>query len=97
LLFPWSKDTSSIIDKVCETQVYIPNDRPSYEVSVPLVSQDEFKAYHVVVVPIPVNDHKLIYIRREKFILWVDKTLQYYYFSSDFELQKCKEPTKMQV
>jgi hypothetical protein len=30
LLFPWSKDTSSIIHKVCEMQVYILNDRPSY-------------------------------------------------------------------
>jgi hypothetical protein len=59
---------------MCETQVYIPNDRPSYEVRVPLVTQDEFKAYHLVGVPIPVNDHKLIYIRREKFTMWVHKT-----------------------
>jgi hypothetical protein len=59
------------------------------------ISKSEgIKAYHLVAVPNPVNDDKLIYIRREKSILWADKTRQYYYFSSDFELQKCKKPTK---
>jgi len=69
-------------------------DSLSYLVSVPLVNKGEFKAYHFVPVPIPVNDDTLIYIRTEKSILCVDKTRQYYYFSSDLELQKCKEPTK---
>ena len=58
------------------------------------VSKGEFKAYHLVPVPIPVKDDKLIYIRSEKSILCVDKTRQHYYFSSDPELQKCKEPTR---
>jgi hypothetical protein len=69
-------------------------DRLSYLVSVPLVNKGEFKAYHLVPVPIPVNDDKLMYIRTEKSTLCVDKTRQYYYFSSALELQKCKEPTK---
>jgi hypothetical protein len=39
----------------------------------------------------PINKNKLIYIRSAESILCVDKTRQYYYFSSDLELQKCKE------
>ena len=94
LPFPLSKDASSIIYKVCEMQVYIRNNRLSYVVSVPLVDKGEFKAYHLVPVPIPVNKEKLIYIGTARSILCVDRTRQYYYFSSDLELQKCKEPTK---
>jgi len=54
---------------MCEMQVYIQNDRPSYVVSVTLVNKGEFKAYHLVPVPIPVNKCKLIYIRTTKSIL----------------------------
>jgi len=43
-------------------QVYIQNNRLSYVVSVPLVNKGEFKAYHLVPVPIPVNKDKLVYI-----------------------------------
>lgn len=68
LLFPWSKNTSSIILK-------------GYVVSVPLANKEEYKEYHLVPVPIPVNDDKLIYIRTEKSILRVDKTRQCYYFN----------------
>ena len=92
--FPLSKDTTNIIYKVCEMQVYIQNNRLSYVVSVPLVNKGEFKAYHLVPVPIPVNKDKLIYIRTAKSILCVDRTWQYYYSSSDLELQKCEDPTK---
>ena len=42
----------------------------------------------------PINKNKLIYIRSAESILCVDKTRQYYYFSSDLELQKCKETTR---
>ena len=94
LPFPLSKDATNFIYKVCEVQVYIQNNRLSYVVSVPLVNKGEFKAYQLVPVPIPVNNDKLIYIRTAKSILCVDKTRQYYYFSSDIELQRCKEPTK---
>jgi len=75
-------------------QVYIQNDRLSYVVSVPLVNKWEFKGYHLLPVPIPINKDKPIYIRTAKSILCVIKTRQYYYFSSDLELQECKEPTK---
>ena len=66
----------------------------SYVVSVPLVNRGEFQAYYLEPVPIPVNKDKLIYIRTAKPIVCVDKTRQYYYFSSELELKKCKEPTK---
>ena len=93
LPFPLSKD-ANIIYMVCEMQVYIQNNRLSYVVSVPLLNKREFKAYYLVPVPIPINRDKLIYIRTAKSILCVVKTRQYYYSSSDLELQKFKEPTK---
>jgi hypothetical protein len=61
-------------------------------VRVPLVNIGEFKAYHLVPVPIPVKD-KLMYIGTMKLMLCVDSNRQHY-FSSEVELQKCKEPTK---
>jgi len=63
-------------------------------VSVPLVNKWEFKAYHLVPVPISVSKDKLDNIRTAKSILCVDRARKYYYFSSDLELHKCKEPTK---
>jgi hypothetical protein len=94
LPFPLSKDSTTLIYKVCEIQVYIQKSRLSYVVSVPLDNKGEFRAYNLVPVPIPVNRDKLIYIKTLKSILCVDNTRQYYYFSSEIELQQCKELTK---
>jgi hypothetical protein len=94
LPFPLSKDSTSRIYKVCETKVYIQNNRLSYVISIPLVKKGEFRAYYLVPVPIQVNQGKLVYIRTVKSILCVDSNRQYYYFSSEVEFKRCKEPTK---
>jgi len=75
-------------------QVYIPNDRPSYVVRIPLVSKGEFKACHFVPLPIPVNEDKLIHIRTEKSILCV-RTKHDNITTSALILnyKKCEEPT----
>jgi len=80
--------------KVCDVQIYIQNGRLSYVVNIPLIDKGEFKAYYLILIPIPVNQDKLVYIRTKKPILCVDKTRHYYYFSSDQELQVCKETIK---
>ena len=92
--FPLNKDSISMIYKVCEAKVYIKNNKLSYVISTPLVNKGEFRAYYLVPVPIQVNKDKLVYIRTEKSIMCVDNSQQYYYFSSEGALQKCKEPTK---
>jgi hypothetical protein len=94
LPFPLSKDSTSMISKVCETKVYIPNNRPSYVISISLVNKGEFRAYNLVPVPIQVKRSKSVYKRTVKSILCVDSNLQYYYFSSKVELKRCREPTK---
>jgi hypothetical protein len=53
LPFPLIKDSTSIIYRMCKVQVYIQNGRLSYIVSIPLTNKGEFKAYHLVPVPIP--------------------------------------------
>jgi len=97
LPFSLSKDSTDLICKVCEIQIYLQNDRLSYLVGVPLVCKGEFREYYLVSVPIPVNKNKQIYIRPAESILCVDKTRQYYYFSSDLELQKMQGDHKKKL
>ena len=92
--FPLNKGSTSMIYKVCETKVYIKNNKLGYVISTPLVNKGEFRAYYLVPVPIQINKDKLVYIRTVKSIMCVDSSRQYYYFSSEVALQKCKEPTK---
>jgi hypothetical protein len=79
-----------MIYKVCETKVYIKNNKLSYVISTPLVNKGEFRVYYLVPVPIQANKDKLVYIKTVKSIMCVDGGRQYYYFSSEAELQKCK-------
>jgi len=92
--FPLNKDSTGMIYKVCETKVYIKNNKLSYVISTPLVNKGEFRVYYLVPVPIQANKDKLVYIKTVKSIMCVDSGRQYYYFSSEAELQKCKEPAK---
>jgi hypothetical protein len=92
--FPLNKDSTGVVYKVCETKVYIKNNKLSYVISTPLVNKGEFRVYYFVPVPLQINKGKLAYIKTVKSILCVDSGRQYYYFSSEAELQKCKEPTK---
>ena len=92
--FPLNKGSTSMIYKVCETKVYIKNNKLGYVISTPLVNKGEFRAYYLVPVPIQINKDKQVYIRTVKSIMCVDSSRQYYYFSSEVALQKCKEPTK---
>jgi hypothetical protein len=93
LPFALSTDLTSVVYKVCDVQVYIQNGRLSYVVNTPLVDKGEFKVYYLTPVPISVSQDKLVYIRTEKPILCIDNR-RHYYFSSDQELQMCKEPTR---
>jgi hypothetical protein len=94
LPFTLSMDSTSVVYKVCDVQVYIQNGRLSYVVSTPLVDKSEFKVYYLTPVPITLGQNKLVYIKTEKPILCVDNLRQYYYFSSYQELQACKEPAR---
>jgi hypothetical protein len=92
--FPLSTDSTGMVYKLCETKVYIKNNKLSYVISTPLVNKGEFRVYRLVPVPIQANKGKLVYIKTVKSILCVDNGRQYYYFSSEAELQKCKVTTK---
>jgi len=94
LPFALSADSTSLVYKVCDVQIYIQNGRLSYVVNIPLIDKGEFKAYYLILITVPVSQDKLVYIRTKKPILCIDKTRHYYYFSSDQELQVCKETIK---
>ena len=95
LPFALSADSASLVYKVFDVQVCIQKGRLSYVISMPLIDKGEFKTYYLIPIPIPVDKDMLVYIRTEKSILCVDRTRQYYYFSSDQELQGCKETAKL--
>jgi hypothetical protein len=76
---------------VCEAHVYLQNDTLSYVISVPLLNKGEFGAYYLVLVPLPVDKDKLIYIKATKSLLYVDNVRQYYYMGSEDELHQCNE------
>jgi hypothetical protein len=97
LPFALSADSTTLVYKVCDVQVYIQNGRLSYIVSIPLIDNGEFKAYYLIPIPIPINKDKQFYTKTEKSILYTDKTRQRYFFSSDRELHGCKETTKVRV
>ena len=92
--FPLNKDSTGMIYKVCETKVYIKNNKLSYVISTPLVNKGEFRVYYLVSVPIQVNKDKLAYVKRVKSIMCVDSSRHYYYCSSETEMQGYNEPTK---
>jgi hypothetical protein len=92
--FSLSKDSTGMVYKLCETKVYIKNNKLSYVISTPLVNKGEFRVYRLVPIPIQAKQGKLVYINTVKSIMCVDNGRQYYYFSSEDELQKCKEATK---
>lgn len=94
LPFPLSKDSNSLIYKVCEIHVYLQNERLNYVINIPLENKGEFRAYCLVPVPLLVNKDKLIYIKIGESVLYVDNVRQYYYLGSEDQLRKCKEPAK---
>ena len=94
LPFTLSTDSTDLVYRVCDMQVYIQNGKLNYVVSIPLIEKGEFKAYHLAPVLISVSPDKLVYIMTEKSVLCIDRVRQYYYFISDQELKGCKELTK---
>jgi len=79
LPFALSADSTSLVYKVCDVQVYIQSGKLSYVVSIPLIDKGQFKAYYLVPILIQVDKDKLVYIRTEKSILCVDTIRQYYF------------------
>ena len=76
LPFALSADSTSLLYKVCDVQVYIQSSKLSYVVSIPLIDKGQFKAYYLVPVPIQVDIDKLVYIRTEVYFMCrYDKTL----------------------
>jgi hypothetical protein len=58
---------------------------------VPLVNKGEFEVYYLVPIPVPVKTDKLVYFKIEKSILCAEQARHYYDFSSEKELERCKE------
>ena len=97
LRFELSTDSTDLVNRVCDVQVYIQNGKLDCVVSISLIYKGEFKVYYLAPVPISVSPDKLVYIMTEKSVLCIDRVRQHYYFSSDQELKGCKELNQVQV
>ena len=69
LTFALSTDSTDLVYRLCDVQVYIQNGKLNYVVSIPLIDEGEFKAYYLAPVPISVSPDKLVYIIIEKSVL----------------------------
>jgi hypothetical protein len=88
--FSLSKDSASVINRICDVHVYISQGILGYVVTMPLVNRGIFKALRLIPLPILTDKNKFVYIETENQILYVDETRQYYFTAIREKLSKCK-------
>jgi hypothetical protein len=88
--FTLSKDSMSIISKLCDVHVYVNKEILGYVITLPLVNKNIFRALKLIPLPITRDDQKFVYIDTEGTMLYVDETRQYYFTTDREELDKCK-------
>jgi hypothetical protein len=72
LPFPVSKDSTHLLLRLCELQVYIKNGILGYAIFLPLVNRGTFNIYRLIPIPMPLDHTKYLYIDTGKSFLWID-------------------------
>jgi len=90
LPFPMSKDSTHLLFRLCELQVYIKNDILGYVILLPLVNRGTFDVYKLIPIPIALDRNQYLYIETGKPFLWIDKARQYYFLSDGVWTDTCK-------
>jgi hypothetical protein len=78
LPFPLSKDSTHLLFRLCNLQVYIKNGILGYMISLPLVNRGTFDVYKLIPIPIALDRNQYLYIETGKPFLWIDKARQYF-------------------
>jgi hypothetical protein len=73
LPFPFSKDSTHVLFRLCELQVYIKNGILGYVIQLPLVSRGTFDTYRLIPIPIALERNQFLYIETGKPYLWIDQ------------------------
>jgi hypothetical protein len=66
--FSLSKDSMSIISKLCDIHVYVNKEILGYVITLPLVNKNIFRALRLIPLPIARDDQKFVYIDTESAI-----------------------------
>jgi len=90
LPFPLSKDSSHLLIRMCNLQVYIKNGILGYVILLPLVNRGTFDVYRLIPIPIALDRNQYLYIETGKSFLWIDKARQYYFLSDRGWMDTCK-------
>jgi hypothetical protein len=71
-----SKDSTHVLFRLCELQVYIRNGKLGYIIQLPLVGRGTFDIYRLIPKPIAVDRNQFLYIDTGKPYLWIDQARQ---------------------
>jgi hypothetical protein len=73
LPFPLSKDSTHVLFRLCDLQVYIKNGILGYVIQLPLVSRCTFDMYRLIPIPIALDRNQFLYIETGKPYLRIDQ------------------------
>ena len=90
LPFPLSKDSTHLVNRLWELQVYVKRGILGYIILMPLVNRGDFNIYRSIPIPVPLDRNKYLYIDTGKSFLWMDQARQYYFLTDAEGMEKCK-------
>ena len=88
--FPLSKDSTHLLIRLCDLQVYIKHGILGYVTLMPLVNRGDFNIYRLIPIPVPLDRTKFLYISTGKSFLWIDQARQYYFLTDKEGMGNCK-------
>jgi hypothetical protein len=89
LQFPLSKDSTHLLLRLCELQVYIKNGILRYVILIPLINRGTFDIYRLIPIPISFDRNQFLYIETGKPFLWIDQARQYYFLTEEEWVDSC--------
>jgi hypothetical protein len=75
--FPLSKDSTYLLCKICNAQVYIYNHILNYIVELPLINKGDYDILRLIPVPIPLGGGKFVYLDAGSVLLYFDSARQH--------------------
>jgi hypothetical protein len=88
--FPMSKDSTHLLIRLCELQVYIKSGIVGYVILLPLVNRGTFDIYKLIPIPISLHRNQYLYLEGGKPFLWIDQTRQYYFLTDGEWMNSCR-------
>jgi hypothetical protein len=88
--FPLSKDSTHLLLKLCDLQVYIRNGILGYVILLPMVNRGTLDIYRLIPVPVSLDHNQFLYIETGKSFLWIDQARKYYFLTDGHWITFCR-------